>query len=484
MYELTGRPVSPVLPGETFGGKYKVERVLGQGGMGVVLVARHMDLDERVAIKFLAGQPSDASVDRFLREARAAVKVKGEHVCRVFDFGRLETGEPYIVMELLEGVDLARKLREEGRQSSARVVTWLIEVCDALAEAHAAGIVHRDLKPANVFLATRPDGSSRAKVLDFGISKLQKAETMTKSATTMGSPIYMSPEQMESAHDVDARSDVWSLGVTAYELLTGQPPFVGDTVVQLSIRVREQEPVPIETLEPTVPEGLRRIISRCLAKPRADRYATVSELAADLAEFAPPEVAHIVSRLANAKLALAATQNTQAEMIPASEHAATPVSNLHGTFEPLQSTLGERSYKAHDAPRASSHAKRWPLMIVGAVAIALVTIGVQRWRDSEQVTPATMPPEAAVPVLASAPSLSSTTIVFAPLAPSVTTTVVDPVYETDAGVRRMSLPRPFVPTAPATPTAATSTTPAPPPPPTAAPTTTAPKIRQLDREDP
>src|SRR3954452_10790259 len=188
---------APVLPGETLAGKYKVERVLGKGGMGIVVAARHLELDERVAIKFLLGERSSAGVDRFLREARAAAKVKGEHVCRVFDFGRLETGEPYIVMEYLEGPDLARKLASQGPQPVPAVVGWIIEACDALAEAHAIGIVHRDLKPANVFLANRTDGSSCAKILDFGISKLA-AETMTSTATVMGSPLYMSPEQMES----------------------------------------------------------------------------------------------------------------------------------------------------------------------------------------------------------------------------------------------------------------------------------------------
>ena len=151
---------------------------------GIVVAARHLDLEERVAIKFLLGEPSEDAVERFTREARAAVKVKGEHVCRVFDFGRLETGEPYIVMEYLEGTDLSRKVSHEGRQPTSLVACWVIETCDAIAEAHALGIVHRDLKPANVFLANRPDGSSRAKVLDFGISKLTTHQ-MTRTKALM-----------------------------------------------------------------------------------------------------------------------------------------------------------------------------------------------------------------------------------------------------------------------------------------------------------
>jgi serine/threonine-protein kinase len=285
--------VAPVLPGETMGDKYRVERVLGQGGMGVVVAARHLALDERVAIKFLVGEPSESSIERFLREARAAAKVKGEHVCRVFDFGRLETGEPYIVMEYLDGTDLARKVDNEGRQPPSLVAGWIIEACDALAEAHALGIVHRDLKPANLFVATRPDGSTSTKVLDFGISKLPSQAQMTRTTTMMGSPAYMSPEQMESSRGVDARADVWSLGVVLYELLSGLPPFRGESMIELALRIREREPKPLDD----VPEELARVVAKCLAKKASDRYSSVAELAAALAPFAPPEVSGIVARL-------------------------------------------------------------------------------------------------------------------------------------------------------------------------------------------
>lgn len=291
------KPVAPVLPGETLGGKYRVERIIGEGGMGVVVAARHLALDERVAIKFLIGKPSEPSVERFLREARAAAKVKGEHVCRVFDFGRLETGEPYIVMEHLEGIDLARKLAREGRQDPSLVAGWVIEACDALAEAHALGIVHRDLKPANLFLAKRPDGSSCAKVLDFGISKLPYQAQITRTTATMGSPAYMSPEQLESSRDVDARSDVWSLGVVLYELLSGTPPFKAESMIGLALTIREKAPPPIDGISPE----LGRVVSRCLAKDPAGRYANALELATDLAPFAPPDVAGLVARLERRK---------------------------------------------------------------------------------------------------------------------------------------------------------------------------------------
>jgi serine/threonine protein kinase len=351
--------VAPVLPGETLAGKYRIERVIGQGGMGIVVAARHLELDERVAIKFLVGAPSEAAAERFLREARAAAKVKGEHVCRVFDFGKLETGEPYIVMEYLEGTDLARVLSRGGPQAPATVVGWIVEACAALAEAHALGIVHRDLKPANVFLATRPDGSSCAKVLDFGISKLPQSATMTGPTAAMGSPLYMSPEQMESARDVDARADVWSLGVVMYELLTGKPPFVGESMAQLTVLVREKDAPPMEG----VPESLAAVVTKCLAKRAADRYVGVAELTAALAPFAPDEVAPLVARLSKRTTpALDVTEPAAPRAKKEPDHLA----RARGTFEPLQSTMGE-------APPA----RRWPLVLGAIGAVALVAIAAK-----------------------------------------------------------------------------------------------------------
>jgi eukaryotic-like serine/threonine-protein kinase len=390
---------APVLPGETLADKYRVERVLGRGGMGIVVAARHLELDERVAIKFLLGERSDSGVERFLREARAAAKVKGEHVCRVFDFGRLETGEPYIVMEHLEGTDLARKLEHEGAQPAGLAVGWIVEACDALAEAHAIGIVHRDLKPANIFLAERTDGSACAKVLDFGISKLSKAETMTGTATMMGSPVYMSPEQMESARDVDARSDVWSLGVMLYELIAGKPPFIGESMVQLSVMVRERREEPLEIAKPGVPEGLARVVTKCLEKRPEDRFTSVADLAAALAPFAPAEVSALVARLVRrvtpsaSDLALGRTApDTRGHVEPGADRTETsqPVhlARARGTFAPLQSTLGDADVERHTSVR------RWP-MALGA--IALVAVGALATRSFTAAKRVDVAPEAALP---------------------------------------------------------------------------------------
>ncbi|MBM4363359.1 MAG: serine/threonine protein kinase, partial [Deltaproteobacteria bacterium] len=232
-------------PGEVLAGKYRVERVLGQGGMGVVVQAMHLQLEERVAVKFLLPEyavHAEAST-RFLREARAAVKIKSEHVARVIDVGTLESGAPYMVMEYLAGRDLADVLEQRGPLPVEEVVEYVLQACEALAEAHALGIVHRDLKPANLFLTKRADGSAQVKVLDFGISKAGVSsdsgadQSLTKTSAMMGSPLYMSPEQMRSARSVDARSDLWSLGAILFELMAGRPPFSGESLPELLARV-------------------------------------------------------------------------------------------------------------------------------------------------------------------------------------------------------------------------------------------------------
>src|SRR5262245_41329189 len=230
-------PGVPVGEGTMLADKYRVERVLGRGGMGVVVAATHVELDQRVALKFLLPEAMESVevVERFAREARAAVKIESEHVARVIDVGKLENGLPYMVMEYLNGRDLAALLDEQIKLSIDDALEYTLQACEAIAQAHALGIIHRDLKPANLFVTNRADGTTSIKVLDFGISKVSLAGSspaemnLTQTAAIMGSPTYMSPEQMRASRDVDPRADIWALGVIMYELLAGQPPFMGST---------------------------------------------------------------------------------------------------------------------------------------------------------------------------------------------------------------------------------------------------------------
>jgi serine/threonine-protein kinase len=294
---------APVRPGDVLAGKYKVLRLLGVGGMGVVVQALHLELDTRVAVKFLLPHSisSPEVAARFVREAKAAVQIKSEHVVQVIDVGRLDDGAPYIVMEFLDGKDLAA-LIDETAVAVEDAVDYVLQACVAMAEAHRLGIVHRDLKPSNLFLTHGADAFPIVKVLDFGISKVTGGSTtdaaLTKTATPMGSPYYMSPEQLRSAKDVDGRTDIWALGVILFELLTRMPPFQAESMPQLVATILSDPPMSLERLAPAVPPGLCAVVARCLEKERDRRYPNVAALAAALAPFAPARSRHSIDRLA------------------------------------------------------------------------------------------------------------------------------------------------------------------------------------------
>ena len=289
-------------PGDTIAAKYRIERVIGQGGMGSVLAATHLHLGELVAVKVLnpglAERPQ--LIERFMREARATLKIGSEHVVRVMDVDLLDNGAPYIVMEMLDGCDLAAHIKERGPMDVAPACEFLLQACDALAEAHAAGIVHRDLKPANLFLARRSNGQVGLKVLDFGISKLSEADNIqTQTGAILGTPYYMAPEQMKSATHADPRSDIWSLGVIFYQMLTQQLPFRGGSITELALAVVQTEPPSVTLHRADLPDAVAAIVLRCLSKAPEARFQTMAELAAALAPFAPKRARRHAERAAS-----------------------------------------------------------------------------------------------------------------------------------------------------------------------------------------
>jgi serine/threonine protein kinase len=295
---------SPVHQGQLIAGRYRVEDVLGRGGMGVVFSAMHLQLERRVAIKFLRSQALDHPdvVERFAREARAAAKIRSEHVARVLDVGTLENGAPFMVMEYLAGRDLSSLVRAKGPLPIDDVIDYVLQAAEAIAEAHSLGIVHRDLKPANLFLIEGEGvGSGLVKVLDFGISKSAQANvdgSMTQSAAILGSPFYMSPEQMLSSRDVDPRTDIWSIGVIMYELLTAKLPFEGETLTQLCVAIAQQSAPSVRSIRPEVPAGLGAVVECCLERDRSRRFGSVYDLAVALGAFAQPRSLRSIERIA------------------------------------------------------------------------------------------------------------------------------------------------------------------------------------------
>jgi serine/threonine protein kinase len=287
--------------GDVIAGKYRLERVAGEGGMGIVYAAEHLVLRQRVAVKVLLpdAATSELVVERFAREAQANARIQSEHVARVMDAGSTATGAPFLVMEYLEGCDLEELLSVEGPLPLTDVVDYLMQSLEALAHAHAVGLIHRDIKPANLFLACRPDGGNVIKMLDFGISKAIRSRPEEKVLTgqaVLGSPVYMSPEQLRNAKDIDARADIWSLGVVAYELLTGKPPFDGDGVGEIFAAILEKDPEPVHIVNWRLPPEVSAVIAKCLQRKPEDRWADAAELARALKPFGSGTWTSVVER--------------------------------------------------------------------------------------------------------------------------------------------------------------------------------------------
>jgi serine/threonine-protein kinase len=408
----------PVRPGDLLAGKYRVEAVLGMGGMGVVVSARHEQLDQRVAIKFVRPEAlgnSDA-VERFLREARAAVKLRSEHAARVLDVGTLETGAPYMVMELLEGSDLAQTLEEQGRLPLEQAADFMVQACEAVAEAHAAGIVHRDLKPQNLFLARTVGDAVKVKVLDFGVSKSESAMSsavggLTRTRTMLGSPLYMSPEQMRSSRDADARSDVWALGVVLFELLTTARPFEAESLPELCLMVVSDPPRSLRDLRPDAPPELADVVERCLRKDPAERYANAADLAEALEPFVSPASRHLIRR---ARMAIQAGGSQRASSQDLGGRAGS--SGGHRAVPPTPAAWGSAgSPRRPGRRRALWVASGAILSFAAASVLGLVLRG--RGQPIPPAPPAVAAPLSAAPEPAPAPPSASASSVASAIVP-------------------------------------------------------------------
>ena len=341
--------------GQVLSGRFRIEHVIGVGSMGVVLAARHLELDERVAIKFIRAemQRVPGVLSRFAREAKAAVTIKSEHVAQVFDVGTAEGIGPYIVMEYLEGRDLGAVLELEGRLPIRRAVHYVMQACEALAVAHSSGITHRDIKPENLFITQKGD-LELVKLLDFGISKATLTGKVfgdelsgVEAQCLLGTPLYMSPEQIRATAEVDHRADIWSLGAVLYELITARSAFVADSVRQVWTRILETSPTPLAVHCPEAPPSLQAVIDRCLEKDPAHRYQNVAELAIALLPFAPSR-ARLYAQRASSILG-----NQSDSVLPAPMPASAPLSRSF-VSDPVPSYRSSSAMLALPMPEVSA----------------------------------------------------------------------------------------------------------------------------------
>jgi serine/threonine protein kinase len=354
-------------------GKYRVERRIAEGGNGIVVEAMHLALRQPVAIKYLKPGPraSASVVDRFEREGRLAAQLTSEHVVRVHDVGELEDGSPFMVMELLKGRNLSTVLEESGPLPIPRAVDYVLQTCDALAQVHALAIVHRDIKPDNLILADRPSNTPIVKVIDFGISKSAPERDQsglwareTSKNDQLGTPVYMSPEQLRSSTEVDARTDIWSIGVTLHELLTQTLPFEGEDLPQLCTNIVLSSPVKLRAVRPGAPPELEAIILKCIEKSPADRFRNVGELAQALAPFGPPGAQERVERIK--------------DVLRVSGMSIRPPTPQPGSLDVvairdlLAGSLEAPSLEPHDVPEPRPRRRRLAVYVVGALGIGVL----------------------------------------------------------------------------------------------------------------
>jgi len=356
---------------QLIGDKYRLLRRLGEGGMASVWVAHNEPLDIHVAIKFIRSELQGAGLaNRLLQEARAAARLGHPAIVRVTDFGKTPEGDPYIVMELLNGEDLAAVIKRKGPMPALRAVRTLLPIADALAVAHAKKIVHRDLKPENIFLAQEENGKTQPKVVDFGIAKLEREDSqrITQMGAAMGSPAYMSPEQARGL-DVDARTDVWALCVVLYEVLTGQLPFNGTTYTALVVSILESKPKPIMELGVGDAE-LWGVIARGLAKEPDERWPSMRELGAALARWA---LAHSVADDITGSNLHSSWIERAPDSMPATQQASLPAPSVAAPA--IAASGGHAATQLSATVSGHTPAKGRPTYLV-LVAAAFVVLGI------------------------------------------------------------------------------------------------------------
>jgi serine/threonine-protein kinase len=441
---------SRIRPNDVIAGKYRVEGIIGSGGMGLVVSAKHIAMGSRVAIKLLRledeADPKGA-ISRFVREARAIARIQSDHVVRVIDVAALPDGTPYMVMEYLEGRDLKHLIAERDQLPIPEAIGYVLQACEGLAEAHAAGVIHRDLKPSNLFLAEKANRPPYVKVLDFGIAKLLPRPgevAATTTASLMGSPLYMAPEQMKSSGDIDARVDVWSLGLILYELLAGDPAFGGSTIPEVCMNVMSADPLPISRYRSDVPRELEEIIVKALSKNRDHRYPTMGELARALEKFTDGQLQVHAARASAAVKSL----RDPSVVVPDEQPLESDLPRAmdppppEEVVPPPPPRPKEESVPAwvEKAPRPPSRRKVWMIAALGLAAFVLGFAAVQTTRHAQPASVATSAPgpapSAPAAPAAAAPSSEITSVPFDAL----------PVAKKDPPAR---VPPPSPPPAPA-----------------------------------
>ncbi|MBX3191808.1 MAG: protein kinase [Labilithrix sp.] len=410
--------------GDIFAEKYVVERILGFGGMGVVFAATHVHLREPVAIKMMLPKLTDRGAEeRFLREAQAAVKIRSEHVVRVLDVADLPDRTPYIVMEYLEGTDLSALLRRHGPLHPERAVDYVLQASEAIAKAHALGTVHRDLKPSNLFLTRTDEGVECVKVLDFGISKVEQPSSdvvMTKTTDVLGTPLYMSPEQLKNSRDVDHRADIWALGVLLYELIAGAPPFQAKSVAELGAAILSGKAPWLADAAPHVPRALSHVVATCLRLEAADRFVNMADFADAVAPFGGAHARARVDRIVRTvgmptvrakydpETAFAATDvgalRPSREVAPAPPIAVSAKTTLSSSLESLPP--GHEIGAAR--PRRVALAVAVPVLLLAIAAAGIVGYRAELF-PRRAATSSTAVSSPAPPLLSSEPESAATT---------------------------------------------------------------------------